>query len=259
MYHGIEEKNLNVDDNIPLSKFKQHLLYLTKNYDIVSFNEAYNHINGKTKKHFKKLAVLTFDDAYKSVYENAYPLLRKMKIPAIIFVPVNYANKPGSWERNEKQYNGRVMEWDQIQMLAADDLISIGSHTSNHAKLSTLNIREVRKELAESKTLLEAKIGKKVYYFCYPWGQATECSPIIINEVKKGGYIAACSTIWGRHSSKNNIYALRRIGIKYHDSMFEFKLKLNGGFDWLEIIHLLKGYMTKTMKGKSGDKVLEKA
>ena len=243
MYHGIEEKKLNFDDNISMINFKQQIYHLSHKFKIVSLHEAINYLKTDNCKTKKELAVLTFDDAYVGVYENAYPLLNRMNIPATIFVPVNYVGKAGEWTRDEAGFNGEIMTWDMILELAKDPRITIGSHGMNHEKLSKLTEIQIKKELTDSKATLENKIGHEVRYFCYPWGQATECTSLIVRKLIEIRYHAACSTIWGRFSSVRNIYALRRIGINYQDSMFDFELKINGAYDWLEILHLLKGFV----------------
>ncbi|NQU17140.1 MAG: polysaccharide deacetylase family protein [Candidatus Saganbacteria bacterium] len=239
MYHGVGDKSLNIDDNLPLDEFRQQIEYLNQKYKIIAFDQAVEYLKSNNRIFDKPLAVLTFDDAYQSIYDNVYPLLREKKIPVTIFVPVSFVGQPGKWLR-EEQVDGRIMDWDMINELSRDNMITIGSHAMRHLKLSLLGIEEMRDELLKSKTILEDKLKKKVEYFCYPYGQVAECSALIIGEVKKCGYSAACSTIWGTHSSAQNLFALRRIRVDYHDSFFDFKLKTKGAFDWLEFFHLLK-------------------
>lgn len=244
-YHGVDEVRLNIADNVLLARFAEQLDFIVKHFKIVPFNKAVNYLMGKGGAFTKPVAVLTFDDAYTSVFEKVYPLLKERNIPAITFTPVGLVGKPGNWERREKGYRGKIMDWNALKKLAEDGLIAIGSHGMTHQKLSTLSDDRIHKELFDSKTILESVLEINVLYFAYPYGEATECTPGIINELKKCGYVAACSTIWGRYSSPKNIFALRRIRIDYHDSMFDFKLKVKGAFDWIELFHVSKALLRR--------------
>lgn len=241
MYHGIGDESLNIADNVPLRSFMNQLDYLVKNYKVVSFKDGISYLTGEKGEIKENIAVLTFDDAYKSVFDKVYPLLKEKKIPATVFVPVNHIGKAGEWEREEKEYNGQIMDWDMLRKLSADDLFTLGSHGMSHKKLSSLSHDVVREELMESKKILEEELQHEVKYFSYPYGQATECRAAIVDDVEKSGYFAACSTIWGRYSSSKHVFALRRIRVDYHDSMLDFKLKLKGMLDWIEYLHLIKG------------------
>jgi len=83
MYHGVVSKtdfNLSVN-HLSVADFEKHLLYLRKNFEIVSLERIF------TEKNIDKLRIaITFDDGYENNYLNAYPILKKYSIPATIFV-----------------------------------------------------------------------------------------------------------------------------------------------------------------------------
>jgi peptidoglycan/xylan/chitin deacetylase (PgdA/CDA1 family) len=247
MYHSVGDQTLKYTDNIPLDNFKIQIKYLTDNYEIVPLKTALNYLNNN-KKNKKPLVVLTFDDGYISVYEKVFPYLKSKGIPAITFVPVRYIGKESDWPRPEKGVKGKIMGWEMLKELKFDQTIEIGSHGVDHRQYSSLKANEIDRDLICSKSLLEENLGGKADYFAYPYGQAADCTKEICNQVKKVGYLAACSTIWGRYSSVKDIYALRRIRIDYQDAFFEFKLKMKGAYDWIEGIHLLKGVFFKWIK-----------
>jgi peptidoglycan/xylan/chitin deacetylase (PgdA/CDA1 family) len=62
-----------------------------------------------------------------------------------------------------------VMDWDEVR--ACDQgLLRIGSHTMTHPILPTLDDDAIRRELHDSRALLEARLGRTVDLFCYPNG-----------------------------------------------------------------------------------------
>ncbi len=69
-----------------LKLFEQHLQYLQANgfFEVLSLKTMLKHLNGNSLPN--KCLVLTADDAYQSIAENAYPLLRRYQISVSIFI-----------------------------------------------------------------------------------------------------------------------------------------------------------------------------
>jgi peptidoglycan/xylan/chitin deacetylase (PgdA/CDA1 family) len=68
--------------------FEQHLDWIGRRYRFVSLDElAVTLGNGETSG--KPVAAITFDDGYRDVYQNAFPILRRRGIPSAVFVVTN--------------------------------------------------------------------------------------------------------------------------------------------------------------------------
>lgn len=87
MYHGICRDNDTLTAGnwlqVPVSKFKKQMEYLSEMYNVIHLDdiENTNHsLNGKPN------VVITFDDGYKNNYTLAYPILKRLGLPATIFV-----------------------------------------------------------------------------------------------------------------------------------------------------------------------------
>lgn len=63
-----------------------------------------------------------------------------------------------------------VMDWEAIRALAADPLVTIGSHTCKHFALGKLPEAQARAEMAESIARLERELGRPCRHFSYPYG-----------------------------------------------------------------------------------------
>ena len=96
-----------------------------------------------------RLLHVTFDDAFASV-QNALPTLRRLRIPATIFVctdlaaggaPLAVAELDRVTQRDEL----RTLDWDALRAMSEDELIEIGSHTRTHAHLPRLSDAELRR------------------------------------------------------------------------------------------------------------------
>ena len=67
-----------------------------------------------------------------------------------------------------------TLSWGQINQMASDPLVTIGSHTVSHKPLSKLDHNQAKNEMVYSKKQIEEKIGKEVLHFAYPFGSHNE-------------------------------------------------------------------------------------
>ena len=152
-----------------------------------------------------KPVILTFDDGYKSQYENALPILEKYNMKATFFVYTSAIS-----------YLGISMNWDEIKDLEKRGM-TIASHTKTHPKLIFINNdNELYDEVENSKIILEGKLGHEVKYFAYPYGLNDDK---VRREVEDAGYKAAVTTEEGLVQSKNNIFKLKRFNMNTEREM----------------------------------------
>lgn len=87
-YHNIEEKNNKfICDYLSVNPvlFEKHLnILLKKGFKFISFYE-FEKIVEENMKVYEKSILLTFDDGSRTIYDNALPILRKKKIPFVLF------------------------------------------------------------------------------------------------------------------------------------------------------------------------------
>ncbi|MEE9442380.1 MAG: polysaccharide deacetylase family protein [candidate division Zixibacteria bacterium] len=85
MYHGVTN-NPDVTDwtQLSLPEFERQMNYIKEFYNIVKPEELFEML--KTGSIIQNTAILTFDDGYQSVFEHAFPILRKLNIPAAIYI-----------------------------------------------------------------------------------------------------------------------------------------------------------------------------
>jgi peptidoglycan/xylan/chitin deacetylase (PgdA/CDA1 family) len=106
--------------------------------------------------------------------------------------------------------------------------VTIGSHTSTHARLTELPATQVSRELSDSKRQLEDLLGKPVRYFAYPYGLF---NPAVRDAAERSGYRAACSTRSGFNREGEDLFLLRRIDVFGSDALWHFKQKLRFGIN----------------------------
>ncbi len=111
---------------------------------------------------------VTFDDGYHDNYSIAYPLLKKLGIPFIIYVTTGIIdNQQEMWWYPNKKLGIGV---EELKQLDKDPLCTIGAHTVSHPKLDALTYDQQYQEIAASKRTLEALLGHEVRAFSFPHG-----------------------------------------------------------------------------------------
>jgi peptidoglycan/xylan/chitin deacetylase (PgdA/CDA1 family) len=106
--------------------------------------------------------------------------------------------------------------------------VTFGSHTLTHPHLTALSEPEWRRELTESKRLLEDRLGRPVETLAYPYG---DFSPAIAAAAREAGYRAGFTTIPGLNSlagpaGPTDPAALRRMNIRRHAGLWQFRRKV---------------------------------
>ncbi len=87
-YHGVV-KNFDLElskNHLPISQFEEQMVYFKKNFEILSLEEIFRHKGKRDNPTKIKNLSVTFDDGYLNNFENAYPILKSLNIPATIFV-----------------------------------------------------------------------------------------------------------------------------------------------------------------------------
>jgi peptidoglycan/xylan/chitin deacetylase (PgdA/CDA1 family) len=136
------------------------------------------------------------------------------------------------------EFQGRhLMTWDQVREVSGDG-VAIGSHTSTHPVLATLDEPSQKRELAESRAALEQRINTKVRTLAYPVGSYRNFTTATMRIARECGYEAAFSF----HSGGNlpgtvNRYNVRRIAAADRlNSMFACGAFMPQRFTWAQPI-----------------------
>jgi len=96
-YHHVagkeEQKNIRQSGMyVDIESFDKQMCFLKKHYRCVSEKKIIESIENEKKLPENSLWI-TFDDGYMDNYTNAYPILRKYKLPATFFITTGYINR----------------------------------------------------------------------------------------------------------------------------------------------------------------------
>lgn len=105
----------------------------------------------------------------------------------------------------------RSMTQEEIKLLSESPVAKIGAHTRNHVMLSSLSPEDQRKEVVDSKNILETITGKPVIYFSYPFGGKDDYTKNSVEICKNLGFTSAFGGFYGIVRSAKNRFELPRI------------------------------------------------
>ena len=114
------------------------------------------------------LVVLTFDDGDKSIYELAFPVMKKYNYPGVNFTPTGWINNDG------------CLTLDQLKEMQNCGW-ETGGHTITHANLTTIPIDSARSEIIKDYCNLVAS-GLKHRCFALPAGHSNSETDLIIKQ-----------------------------------------------------------------------------
>ena len=156
MYHRFNEFKY-PSTNISMDVFKRHVeLILDANlsfYHPKKFEDEFN-LPKKEKK-----ILLTVDDAFQSFYDNAWPYLKKNKIPFLLFVSTEPVGNKG------------YMNWEQIKEVEKSEFGVIGHHSHSHDYLIDKSQEIFLDDIETSNLIFKEKLGYVPTLFSYPFGE----------------------------------------------------------------------------------------
>ncbi|MBB2960358.1 polysaccharide deacetylase family protein [Methylobacterium sp. R2-1] len=107
------------------------------------------------------------------------------------------------------------LTWDALRDLAHDPAITIGAHTLSHPMLAKHEATFAEREIAESRTRIEAELNRPVRHLSYPVGDPTSAGTREFETAKRLGFATAVTTRPGHLFTEhaNHCHALPRVSV----------------------------------------------
>jgi poly-beta-1,6-N-acetyl-D-glucosamine N-deacetylase len=156
MYHRFNEPKY-PSTNIQMNVFKSQM-NIIKNSGYIFSNPSKLEKNFKIPKKNKEI-LITIDDAFQSFYVNAWPYLKKNKIPFILFISTEPVGKKG------------YMTWNQIKKVEAEEFAFIGHHSHTHDYLIDSKSEIFIKDIEKANKVFLKELGYIPSLFSYPFGE----------------------------------------------------------------------------------------
>jgi len=113
-----------------------------------------------------------------------------------------------------------MLSWEEVREMSKYG-ISFGSHTASHPVLSDISVEEARREIGESKNIIEEQIQKPVTTFAYPYGKKEDCTDEVAKILIDEGFEYACTTTVGYEQFPvATPLKLKRRGVPPHPYLF---------------------------------------
>lgn len=203
---------------VPADIFERQMKYLKENgYRVITPEQLLDFMEFRRRLP-KKSVMITIDDGYRSVYNIAYPILKKFGFTATLFVYTDYVG-----------VSSKAITWDQLRDLKSNGF-TIGSHTVHHSDLSKQGdnesndayIKRLRLELKKSKQIIDKQLNQDTFFFAYPFGRANH---LAMNMARSAGYRLAATVNRGGNPFFAHTHLLRRDQVLKRD-MATFKSRL---------------------------------
>lgn len=198
MYHRIGEgKHAN-----SLEMLRSHLLFLKEHFSLV--------LPGDSLTKRKVSLCLTFDDAGFDFYHYVFPLLKELKIRALLGVPVHYildSTSLAPQERLQIPYTLAMQEgifekkapfctWEELNEMVHSGFVEVASHSYKHCNL-TFKFVDLQREVVHSKEILESRLSQAVSSFIYPFGKTTPAVHDLVSKHYPFAFRIGSALNWG--------------------------------------------------------------
>jgi len=210
--------------DLPRDVFAEQMHYLAEHREVVPLVDGVRRLGFPLER---DLVAITFDDGYREVSSQAWPVLRDLGLPATVFLATGFIEgtdpapiRSGAGERGAPPL---PLSWDEVGELHASGLVTIGSHSRSHRSFDTLSGAEVAGECATSRSTIERRIGAEVETFAYPAG-------VVAHEDVVGAHFRICVGADGAKNVPSSVTPSRlsRVPVRASDGTFFFRRRLAG-------------------------------
>ena len=168
--------------------------------------------------------MITFDDAYANIAENALPLLQRLGFSAAVYVVTARIGSSSAWNEAKGLTTLKLMDAEQIQHWAGEG-IEFGSHGRTHVNLTTLSDSQLAEEVRRKCRRSCRFAGVRTLSFAYPFGaynlRVRQCVQRVVD--------MALTTESGLSGFRTDPFMLYRTAIQPRDNMPSFACRIRFG------------------------------
>jgi peptidoglycan/xylan/chitin deacetylase (PgdA/CDA1 family) len=242
MYHKVND----IPDNpttVPVGLFDDQLAQLSElGYEVVSPEAVLDHYTLGAPLP-PKAVLITFDDGYRDIVENALPVLERHGCQGMIFVPVAFMDDamplPHETHLVERGMRNPTLDWGLVRELDAAG-VRVESHGIAHRPLAEIPLDEAVREIAVSKLRLEEELGRPVRAYAYVKGSEAHFHPVHESLLRQAGYDIAFTSISRANRAAENPFRLGRYNVEPYAAR-TFELVLAGACDLIAIKDTVAG------------------
>jgi peptidoglycan/xylan/chitin deacetylase (PgdA/CDA1 family) len=211
MYHHLINTGSPGEYDRTVKNFRSDLTYLrNQNIAVISFDDLLAIQAGTMEAPAKRLAILSFDDGYMSMYKLAFPILKEFGYKATFFLITSYTAHPA--DNLGPDGKPLFLRWREVAEMSGyrhpstgERLFTMGSHTVDHPFLEnrassfatrTEYLQWLNKELNQSRNAIQNNVSQGAMFLALPYGNGYGNADIIAS-AKRFGYKAIRSSEYG--------------------------------------------------------------
>jgi peptidoglycan/xylan/chitin deacetylase (PgdA/CDA1 family) len=216
IYHRIGGESRDERD-IATAAFVAQLDLLT-DHQVVAIDDA---LDGLGRGDSSPRVVLTFDDGFRDLYDNGFPLLRERGLPFTIYLTTSYVGGVMHWDGSTAHdTDAPAVDWHQLEEMQASGLLTVGNHTHTHARPEELTVDQ----LDRCTELITQRLGVVPAHFAYTWGVPVPAMETSLRE----RFRSAATGQLGRNLPATDLMRLNRVPVRGSDPLDFFAAKLGG-------------------------------
>lgn len=210
--------------DLPTERFARLLdLVEAAGLDVVSLDDALDRLDTGDGA---PTVVLTFDDGFRDLATQAWPLLSSRAMPFTLYLTAGLVGGVMRWEGSAAASQGSpALDWAQLQEMWDSGLMTVGNHTWDHPRPAELDVGQIDRCSDE----VERRLGTRPAHFAWPWGHEV---PALRPALRERFRSVATGSI-GRNAVDQDRWALRRVPVRRTDPPRFVAAKLRGDL-WAE-------------------------
>jgi peptidoglycan/xylan/chitin deacetylase (PgdA/CDA1 family) len=172
-----------------------------------------------------KPVLLTFDDAFADLAQNALPVLKQYGYSGVVFLVTKCLGGTNTWDHGKWGTDHQIMSTDQVRNWASQG-IEFGGHTRTHPDLTSLDEARVEEEVEGGAQDLARLLGARAVSFAYPYGEYNEAA----QRCAQNAFALSFTCEEGLNDLTTPLHRLRRTMIDPNDSLIDFGPRVHWGY-----------------------------
>lgn len=214
MYHRFGDSRYPTT-NIRIEQFEEHIAELKSGpYHVLPLGEIIA-AQREGRPLPDRTVAITIDDAFLTVYKEAWPRFKKAGLPFTYFVTTDDLDRG----------TGDSMGWPQLREMIAGGGVTVGHHSAAHVSFAKEGPERAQAEIEKASTRFQAELGQVPEIFSYPYGEAGLAEREV---VAKAGFKAAFGQQSGAFDSTDDRFFLPRFALnETYGTIDRFRLYVN--------------------------------